>query len=151
MIREERNPAFWVEVMSHPAVFGAVGQPSPQAIAEIVTRPGVLPLAAEHGGFIFSPLDALGRVAELHTAFTPKGWGREANAAGKEALNRVFRDTFQVLVTYELADNPRSQPPRSFGFVAAGDMAPSPMGLARTWMLTAAGWRGSPVYLRSCH
>lgn len=151
MIRIERDADFWVRVMHHPQVFTAVGRPDAAAIAEIVNRPNVFPLAAEHGGFLFARIDNLGRVLELHTAFTPEGWGREVNAAAKEAFNHVFAEGFQMVATYELADNPRSRPPRSFGFAPAGEFGPSALGMLRSWVLTVAAWRASPAYLRSCN
>lgn len=150
-VRLERDPLFWAEIMQHPSVFALVGSPTDAQVAEIVTRETIMPLASTHGGFLFARLDNLGRVVEMHTAFTPEGWGREANLALKESLNRVFAEGHQVVVTYETADNPRSLPPRSFGFTPAGEFGGSSLGMLRSWVLTCAAWRASPAYLRSCH
>ena len=101
MIRIERKPGLW-----------EVGRPSGM-------RPGPLwgsyagsggihggpahrpALAAEHGGFFFTRLDALGLVMELHTLFTPEGWGREVLTAAKAACHVVFRGRCQVMTTME--------------------------------------------------
>lgn len=143
MIREERDPAFWVKVASHPQVRETLLGMDPEAVGPMAVAERTLPLAAEHGGFLFFTLDGFGRAVELHTLFTPEGWGREVHRASKAAFNRVF-ETAQVVVTYEVENSWRSRPPRSFGFKAAGDFGPTPIGSLRTWILTKNAWRASP-------
>lgn len=153
MIREERDPGFWINVAHHPVVSGRLGRvvPAPE-MAAMIASPNILPLAAEHGGFIFTTLDhPVGRVWELHTLFTPEGWGREVHGAGKEALVRLFSGSAHVLVTNEMESNDRSRPPRSFGFIALGGFEPGPWGRARTWMLTRETWLASPAGRKVCH
>ncbi len=152
MIREERDPAFWFEVASHPAVLGAVMGLSPAQVAQCSQKPEILPLASMNGGFLFCRMDQIGITVELHTLYRPAGWGKEVSSAAKEAFAWVFR-THQIVTTYELQANDRSQPPRSFGFVRCGEWQQTPAGLLRAWVLTRAAWEASPAqrrYLR-CH
>ena len=148
MIRVERDPAFWTIVAAHPAVQGAILGIAPETIGELAVREGVLPLASRHGGYLFARADALGFVVELHTLFTPEGWGREAVIAGIEALNAVFLLGYQVVTTFEMETNPRSRPPVTAGFVQAGDWRETPLGQLRMWVLTRAGWEASPAARR---
>ena len=148
MIRIERDPAFWSEVARHPALRSMLGEADPEMIGALALREGVLPLAAEHGGFLFIRQDMLGFVCELHTLFTPEGWGREVLTAGIEALGAIWLLGFSTIVTLEMRQNPRSQPPRSFGFVQAGDWREAMIGEARMWILTKAAWEASPAAKR---
>lgn len=150
-IREERDPAFWMGIASHPEVQSLLGNFSPEHMAALISLPTLTPLAAEHGGFLFVALDGAQRIQELHTLFTPAGWGREVHAAAKMAFNRMFAGDAQVIATYQMEHNPKSQPPRSFGFLPVGDFAPSPFGSARTWILTRDAWAASPGGRSSCH
>lgn len=151
MIRVERDPQWWTTVAEHPAVAETLMGGDPSVVGLVVQNPAIVPLAAENGGFFFTPIDTLRLVWEFHTLFRPEGWGREVYSAAVEACVWMF-STAQTLVTYELADNPRSQPPRSFGFVMAADFqeASSLVGpiRARSWMLTRAAWLASPAYTR---
>ncbi|MEO8927303.1 MAG: hypothetical protein ABI306_09080 [Caulobacteraceae bacterium] len=147
MIREERDPAFWVEIASHPAVTGAIMGLRADQIAAFAPNPAIIPLASDNGGFLFCRMDQIGLTLELHTLYRPAGWGREVATAGKEALQWVFR-TYQVITTYEMETNPQSRPPRSFGFVAAGEFQQTPVGSLRAWVLTRAAWESSPAHRR---
>ena len=147
MIREERDPAFWFEIASHPDLAGALMGLTPREVQQIATRPDVLPLASQNGGFFFGRMDGLGMVLELHSLFRPAGWGREAAAAGKDALARVF-GAAQVITTYEVRGNDRSRPPRSYGFAPAGDWQATDVGTLRLWVLTRAAWESSAVFRR---
>ena len=141
MIREERDPAFWVGIASHPACAGAVHGGEPADIAKIASMPSVTPLASDNGGFFFSPLDWLQTTYEFHAIYAPEGWGKEVHGALKEALEAF---TWQVIVTYQTA-NPHSQPPRSFGFRPAGSKS-SPLGDITVWTLTRPLWEASKAY-----
>jgi hypothetical protein len=145
MIRIERDPAFWEGVAAHPAVAPALLGIDPAGVGAIAQASWTLPLAALHGGFIFVRRDPLGFTAELHTLFTPEGWGREVHAAGIEALNCLWLAGYQSLVTYEALANRRSRPPASFGFAPCGEWRATPYGELKQWMLTAAAWRASPA------
>lgn len=148
VIRIERDAAFWIDVASHPALAGALYGLPPQALAAIIATPSVTPLASQHGGFIFNRLDAFGFMYELHTLFTPEGWGREVVTAGHEALERIFGSGAQVIVTAQMRDNDRSQPPRSFGFKAAGCWSETQFGEAMCWFLSHEAWQQSPAHKR---
>ena len=146
-LRVERDPAFWAEIASHPMVCeGLRGVPA-EAIGRLALDERIIPLAAEHGGFLIQRLDPLGFVAELHTLFTPEGWGREAHDAGGRMAEAVFACGFRVIVTFE-TEHPRSRPPRSSGFVPAGDWRESQVGRLRQWLLTEAAWQASPMFRR---
>lgn len=149
MIRLERDPAFWFDVASHPAVMGTVFGLDAASVALCATEDAYLPLASDNGGFLFCRLDGVGFVRELHTLFTPEGWGREVHTAAKEAFEWVFR-TAQVVTTFETENNPRSQPPRSFGFVVCGPWQDTIIGRMRGWALTKTAWQASPARRRMC-
>ncbi len=148
MLRIERDPAFWTAIAAHPALERLRHGLDPAVFGALAARPEMLPLAAEHGGFLFSALDGFGFARELHTLFTPEGWGREALTAGIEALGVIFAGPCQALLTYEVADNPRSRPPRTFGFVLAGDWRETGVGTLRLWVLTREMWIESPARMR---
>lgn len=147
MIREERDPGFWLDVASHPDVAPALMGLAPRAVVAAVARPDVLPLASENGGYLFRRLDGPGLALELHSLFRPAGWGREAAQAGRLALCRVF-ETARLITTFEVEGNGRSRPPRSYGFTPAGDWRTTGQGRLRLWTLTQAGWESSPAYRR---
>lgn len=150
-LREERDPAFWAQIAADPDVIQMTGRAHTlEEITAFVGAPNILPLAATHGGFLFVTLDVWGCICELHTLFTPAGWGREVHAAAKQALNRVLSGKCEVIVTHQMQANERSGPPLSFGFRTLGDFAPSPFGMARTWILTREAWVTSPVGRKTC-
>lgn len=150
MIRECRDLAFWSAIYEHPEVKPHVSLGHDLDLAAVVSSPAVLPLASAHGGFFFIRLDGVGRVWELHTLFTPEGWGREVHAAAKAAFAQMFERGADVIVTQEVAGNRRSQPPRSFRFCPAGEFRTSPeLGAdLRSWVLTRTAWEASPARLR---
>jgi hypothetical protein len=149
VIRVERDGGWWTAIASHPACAGALMGMAPEAVGAYARQPLVLPMAAEHGGFLFTRMDVMGFTCELHTLFTPEGWGREALIAGMEALNGLWLLGYQSVVTFEVKANPRSRPPRTFGFVQAGDWRETPVGEIRQWVLTRAGWIASAAGRRS--
>jgi hypothetical protein len=154
VIRVERDPAFWEAVAAHPAVAATLGHVQPGQVGAMATASHVLPLASEHGGFMFIRLDGLGFVCELHTLFTPEGWGREALLAAVEAVGAIWLLDYQAIVTCEMAGNERSRPPASFGFKQAGDWRETPLGTLRLWVLTRAAWSQSAAAKRrraKCH
>lgn len=149
-VRIERDPAFWTAVAAHPAVVHTLHGLAPEFIGQLALRDDMLPLAAEHGGFLVAKTDPLGFVAELHTLFTPEGWGREVTTNAVEGLRIVFGLGFQVLTTFEVRSNPRSRPARSFGFIRSGDWRETQIGEIRMWTITAQSWRESAVWRRVC-
>lgn len=150
-VRLERDPDFWIEVASHPEVGPRIGVTAAQ-IVQLCANPRVVPLASEHGGFFFVALDAFGTVQELHSLFTPEGWGREvveaAHAAFKVAMNYAH-----VIVTWEQEGQWRTRPPKSHGWKPAGDFDATPLGSLRMWVLTREAWSNSPAVRRqqTCH
>lgn len=147
MIREDRDPAFWRLIAEHPEVSEHVSLGREFDVAELVEHPAVTPLRGEHGGFLFVRLDGRGRVFELHTMFTPEGWGREALLSAKAAFDEMFARGAEVITTQEAANWWRSRPPKTFRFQAAGEFSDDPT-LAvslRTWVLTRAAWQSSPA------
>lgn len=151
LIREDRDTAFWSGVIEHPQVAPLVTFGHSIDLLAILDNPWVTPLRSERGGFLFVRLDGLGRVHELHTAYLPQAWGtREIVHAARQAFCAMFERGAQLIVTYEVAGNRRSQPPKTFRFEPCGDFAPAPdfPHLLRTWALTKAAWEGSPARVR---
>jgi hypothetical protein len=153
-LRIERDPAFWAQVLAAPEVARGAAFDQAIDIAAVVTNPAVLPLRATHGGFLICALDPPGWVRELHSLFRQEGWGREVHGAARAALTLCFGQGMQALVTYEPRANPRSRPPRSFGFEPMGDFAVAshiatrPDMALRGWILTRRAWEGSPAFKR---
>lgn len=150
MIREERDPTFWRAIYDHPQVHPHVSLGQDIDLPALVAHPSVTPLAAEHGGFLFVRLDGLGRVYELHTMFSPDGWGREVLLALKAACERIFDSGAQLITTYEVEGNWRSKPPKTFRFEACGEFASAEpyQHRFRTWALSRANWVASPARQR---
>ena len=150
MIRIERDPAFWTRIAAHPEVAPLLMGLPAETVGALATRRDMLPIAGIHGGFMFGRLDALGFVCELHTLFTPEGWGREAMVAGVQALGVVWALGYQAILTFETSTNPKSRPPRTFGFVQAAEWRVTPLGELRLWTLTRSGWDASPIRRLKC-
>ena len=149
MIREDRDLAFWTAVYEHPKIKPHVSLGQDINLADLLANEWVLPLRAEHGGFFFVRLDGLGRVYELHTLFTPEGWGREVLLALKAAVEHVFQAGAQVITTYDVEGYWRSKPPKTFRFEPAGDFAATELGpRLRSWVLTRNAWEASPARQR---
>ncbi|MGH7022112.1 MAG: hypothetical protein ACREEB_00825 [Caulobacteraceae bacterium] len=146
-IRIERDPAFWAAVAGHPEVAPHIGA-TPDEAAALALHPLTLPLASAHGGFLFRNLDGLGFVFELHTLFTPEGWGREVALAAREAFARLFDGGAAVVVTHEQHGWWRAKPPLSHGWAPAADWRETPVGLLRMWTLSAQAWRASALMRR---
>lgn len=153
MIRVERSGGFWNAIANHPEVAPliAINNHVPDMTA-LVTDPMVLPVASEHGGFLFFQRDRLGFVFELHTMFTPEGWGREVADAARDAFSALFLRGATVVFTLEVETNAKSRPPLSHGWRPAGPFAFAPDLAAnvRTWVLTQEAWNASPVRRRIC-
>lgn len=145
---EDRNAAFWTAVYEHPEVRPHVA--GDFDIAAVIDHPTVAAFRSAHGGYLFHRSDALGRVWDLHALYTPEGWGREACSALKLALAAIFARGAQLVTAHEVEGWWRSQPPRSFGFSAAGIFEPSDFGPLRTWVLTRTAWEASPARSRTC-
>jgi len=141
-IRVERDPRFWTTIANDPAVRAALGETPPETIGALAALPGVLPLAARRGGFLFVMLSA--GVLEMHSLFAPEGWGREAAGAGAAALGFVFHQGAALVTTYEVEGRPRSKPPHRAGFAPQGDWRAGPTGRLRLWILTKSAWEASP-------
>lgn len=149
-LRVERSPYFWTAVAQHPAVEPYVMQGAPaDYLAEFIQRPDVLPLAAHNGGFLFHDKGA--GVYELHTLFTPEGWGREVVEASHAAAKHLFvGKKAKALTTYEQEDYRRSRPPLSHGWKPTSDFANTGIGSVRSWELTRAAWFASAVGKKVC-
>ena len=147
-VRIDRNPRFWADVFEHPEV-----KPFAHPGCDLETMledARVTPFRTQHGGYLFLASDVIGRAYDLHAAYMPGGWGREAHGALLGALADMFVRGAQVLTAHEVATNWKSRPPRSFGFRPAGDFAPTAFGELRTWVLTKAMFEASPARSRLC-
>jgi hypothetical protein len=141
-----RDVGFWDAVARHPEVAPHIfmGQP-PTTLAPLIENPLARPYASDHGGVLFLPVDALGFVVEMHTLYTPEGWGREVAINGKLFVNDVLQSA-SVILTHEQEGHWRSRPPRTHGWQACGDF--SEVGLShrlRLWALTREAWFASPA------
>jgi hypothetical protein len=117
----------------------------PETLAPLILNEKARPYASEHGGVIFLPVDPLGFVVEMHTLYTPEGWGREVAVNGKAFVQEVF-EAVSLILTHEQEGHWRSRPPRSHGWQACGDYQKA--GLChrlKLWALTREAWRASPV------
>lgn len=145
-LRIERDPAFWVSVASHPEVSPHVLIGSDvQGLVDLIESPLITPLASEHGGFLFRNLDGMGLVLELHTLFTPDGWGREVALAARQAFGEVFDNGARVIVTHEQLGWWRSKPPKSHGWRPSGKNTHTVVGEVRLWVLSQDCWSQSPT------
>lgn len=145
-IRENRDPAFWLDVFTHPQVkHGLHGHElSLEHMGSVLSDPKIRPFASEHGGWLFVGLDPLGRTYDLHAAFTPQGWGREAHATLQHGLEATQGDVYLATLTRHR----QSRVPLSFGFRPASDYRPSMLGDVRTWVLTRNAWLDSAARRR---
>lgn len=150
MICINRDPAFWDAVASHPEVAPHMLFDIERSFEDILSLQSVTPIGSRHGGFIVVRLDHPGRVYEVHTLFTPAGWGKEVATAAREALTFMFSaGGADLLTTLEVEGNWRSAPPRSFGWTECGDFKPFALGrAAKLWSITSKAWFGSPVRKR---
>jgi hypothetical protein len=148
VISENRDPAFWLAVASHPAVAPHT-HVTPDAIVPLIARPDIVPLATANGGFLFVQMDGLGRTFELHTLYRPEGWGREVAGGLKAAMDAMTARGLQLLVTHEVEGWWRSAPPRTHGWKAIGPFAPAgDLPAMKTWILTREAWEQSPARRR---
>ena len=145
-----RDAAWWDRIATHPEVAPHVfmGQ-EPVSLAPLVEPETNLPLASEHGGSIFIARDVQGEIFEMHTLFTPEGWGREVATFARRAFATVF-ERASLILTYEQEGNWRTRPPKSHGWKALGPFRdgtqPRPM---RLWGLTREDWSASPIGRKS--
>lgn len=135
-----RDPQLWRRVASHPGVEPFIIGQGTWDIADIVSHPRVLPFANAHGGFLFFALDVIGSVFEVHAMMEPCGRGYEAWALAVNSFEHMFSDRCRVMIAQEVAFNPMSRAPRTFGFELAGEW----VGHYRPWVLTRDKWFASP-------
>jgi hypothetical protein len=134
----------WHDVVTHKDVepFVLRGLASYDDFKAWLMTDGVTEYRYPGGGFVF--VDKPDGV-EIHVAFLPDFWGR--------SLAMSFRDVFQKvmaggrnIIAHEWADNWRSMPPRSYGFVEDGVFENTEFGVAcKRWVLTPETWYRSPV------
>ncbi len=138
--------AFWDKVAFHPQVAPHVfvGQ-EPESLGPLILNPMAKPYASDHGGVIFLPVDFLGFVFEMHTLFTPEGWGREVASFGKRVMPDILQ-TASLILTHEQEGCWQSRPPRSHGWRACGEFKDVGMPCRlRLWELSREAWVASPV------
>lgn len=144
-IRIERDPAWWAAVAADPDVLPWLGEVTPAQVGLWAGSASVMPLAAEHGGFMF--VQVAPTIVEMHSLFTPAGRGREVIRAGVQAIGFVFNQGAAMITTYEVDGNPRSRPPRGAGFVACGDWRDAPsIGRLRPFRLDIEAWKATPFW-----
>lgn len=141
-----RDVAFWDRIASHPDVAPHITMGLPLASLEpLITNERVRPYASKHGGLVFVPADSFGLTFEMHTLFTPEGWGREVAIAARTFINDVMK-TASLIITHEQEGHWRSCPPRSHCWASAGDFTDAGLSARlRLWTLTREAWIASPV------
>lgn len=141
-----RDVAFWDRIATHPEVAPHIFMgKAPETLAPLITNDRVRPYASEHGGVVFVPADSCGLAFEMHTLFTPEGWGREVAINGKAFVQDLMR-TASLILTHEQEGHWRSRPPRSHGWVSTGDFTDTGLSARlRLWTLTREAWIASPV------
>lgn len=133
----------WAEIAADPTVKAHIAPDTDfDWWTPLLAHPAVRTVESPNGGYFLVQLDPLGRTWELHAAFKPQGWGREAHGLLKAALRDL--EGWDVILASEVAGNWRSRAPKSFGFRPAGPFA----GQYRTWILTRAAWEASPARRR---
>jgi hypothetical protein len=150
MVREERDPVFWQAVADHPQV-RHITQGIAVDMGAVVEQPTVLPLASEHGGFLFFQRDLIGATYEMHTLYTPEGWGREVHDALIAALAEMFGKHHAALIFTFETEHKQSRAPKTFGFERAIRPTPTAIGDMTLSHLTAERWEASPAWRRACH
>lgn len=146
-----RDAKWWDSIATHPEVSPHVFMGfEPVSLSGLVEAENNLPLRSENGGVILVGLDAFGLVREMHTMYSPEGWGREVASNGKLFMQEAFKTT-QVLFTHEQEGNWKSRPPRSHGWKQASDYREVnlPKRL-KLWMLTRDDFYSSPVGRKLC-
>lgn len=149
MIRVERDPAWWRALAE--AVKPDFPDLDPAFVASKVTDADVIPMAAEHGGFLFVQRDPLGLIFDLHALFTREGKGREVHGALPVALRHIFSRGCQLILVTETTRR-QSRPPITFGFRPSGSVTETDAGEVTLWMLTHPAWLASRAHRRfKCH
>lgn len=148
MIVEDNDPAFWRSIADRPEVAPHVKLGTDFDIGALVSDPRVVCLRSGGGGYLFVPMDGVGRCFDLHALFQRLAWGREASTALKDALDIMFARGAALIVVSEVGGWWRSRPPRSFGFRPASDFAPVGAHMIRTWFLARDAWERSPACKR---
>ncbi len=105
-MRLSRDAAFLNRIVNDPSVFPYVslGLPPPLDLSALVANERNYFFANEWGGFLV--LDQGYGIFEIHSQFLPEGRGRQALAAGREAMAYMFTQTpCRALMTYCPAGN----------------------------------------------
>lgn len=141
-----RDVEFWDSVARHPEVAPNIfcGMDI-LSLSPLIDDERNKPFASEHGGVIFVSVDHLGMVWEMHTLYTPEGWGREIATNARIFASEIFKAA-SMLITHEQEENWRTSPPKSHGWRPAGEY--KDVGLPKRlklWTLTREAWVASPV------
>lgn len=139
----DRNPQFWVKIASHAGVAHVLDGMEAATIADIALQDDVIPYRGINGGYFLKKSDSFGRVYELHTIFTPEGWGKEAFYVARSMFDQAF--AFCDLILTHETEHHQSRPPKTFRFKQMGDFNYTPHGRVRLWSLSKADWESSPA------
>lgn len=141
-----RDVSFWDSIAFHPEVAPFVFLDHPRSsLSVLIEDEKNVPFSSDHGGVLFVKTDHLGSVYEMHTMFTPEGWGREVALTGAASLHNIFKTALMVF-TYEQEGHWRSCPPKGHRWKSSGDFVDH--GLSKRlklWYLTRDDWLSSPV------
>jgi hypothetical protein len=146
-----RDVQFWDSVATHEAVAPHIFMGTEAVtLAPIIEREDALPMRSENGGIIFVPVDPFRLVYEMHTLYTPEGWGREVAKQSKLFILKAFEKA-SLILTHEQEGYWKSQPPKSHGWKCSGDFCY--VGYEkriRLWLLTRDAFLASPVGRKLC-
>ena len=139
-----RDAAFWDRIASHPQVAPAVFMgAAPFTLAPVVENEANQPYASQNGGIVFLAKDPAGFVVEMHTLYTPEGWGREVAENARIFMAQAFKRASLVL-TFEQEGRP-TRPPLSHGWKPCGPFGGPTTPRLRLWSLSREAWTVSPV------
>lgn len=150
-LQENRDPLFWDDVQSDPAVHFAFSRSGIRIrLAELAASPLYRVFTGANGGFLFCDMEPTRRFYVLHAAFKQKAWGREPWEVGRRAAKTLFDEGAVALTNLQREGEWRQRPPRSFGWVALSDFEPvrDRDYRAKSWILTREMWYHSTAYGR---
>ncbi len=105
-----------------------------RAISGIEPPARCLVLVTDYGGFFFDPFTPNGSIVEAHFFFHPKGRGKQAIAACKEALEYVFHSgVYMVIGRIPVNDRPAKMMARWAGLTSSGVAEEYPGGPIVEW------------------
>lgn len=134
----------WEPILTHPDVEPHVlaGLATVDDFLAYIEKPEVETERYDGGGIIYVGKPPF---KEVHIAFLPDQWGRDAASAFKRSVAQQMAKGVS-LIAREQEGYWKSRPPKSYGWVTDGDFQidTHPKRLRR-WILTPEAWYRSPI------